>query len=67
VLEGTFDVMVDGEWTTLQPGHAAQVPVGALHTFRNATEGVARSATASKPALLGPRCPRLEQRLVESR
>jgi mannose-6-phosphate isomerase-like protein (cupin superfamily) len=35
VLEGRFDVVVDGEWRTLAPGESASVPIAALHTFRN--------------------------------
>ena len=35
VVEGSFDVMVDGRWSTLGPGDSASVPVGAMHTFRN--------------------------------
>jgi mannose-6-phosphate isomerase-like protein (cupin superfamily) len=34
VLEGSFEVMVDGDWRTLGPGESASVPVGANHTFR---------------------------------
>lgn len=33
VLEGRFDVMVGGEWTTLGPGQAASVPPGALRDW----------------------------------
>ena len=34
VLEGAFEVMVDGDWRRLDKGESAQVPVGADHTFR---------------------------------
>ena len=34
VLEGRFDVMVNGEWSSLGPGDSASVPAGATHTFR---------------------------------
>ena len=34
VLEGSFEVMVDGDWWTLGPGESASVPAGANHTFR---------------------------------
>jgi mannose-6-phosphate isomerase-like protein (cupin superfamily) len=34
VLEGAFEVMVDGEWRRLAAGESAQVPVDADHTFR---------------------------------
>ena len=42
VLEGRFDVVMDGEWRTLAPGESVSVPVGALHTFRNRSGGVVR-------------------------
>src|SRR5437588_1009439 len=45
VLEGRFEVVVDGHWTTLGLGACASVPVGALHTFRNRSGGVVRCAT----------------------
>lgn len=35
VLEGGFEVMVDGEWRVLGPGDRVTAPRGALHTFRN--------------------------------
>lgn len=34
VLEGSFDVMVDGRWRTLAVGESASVPVNTNHTFR---------------------------------
>jgi mannose-6-phosphate isomerase-like protein (cupin superfamily) len=34
VLEGSFEVMVDGQWRTLDTGEAASVPVNTDHTFR---------------------------------
>jgi quercetin dioxygenase-like cupin family protein len=34
VLEGAFEVKVDGRWRTLAVGESASVPVGADHTFR---------------------------------
>jgi mannose-6-phosphate isomerase-like protein (cupin superfamily) len=34
VLDGCFEVMIDGEWRRLTAGEAAAVPVGADHTFR---------------------------------
>ena len=51
VLEGRFDVLVDGTWSTLGPGERASVPVGALHTFRNRSERSCACATGT-----GPRC-----------
>jgi quercetin dioxygenase-like cupin family protein len=51
VLEGQFDVIVDGRWQTLGPGGAASVPAGALHTFRNRSGGVVRVRNWHRPAL----------------
>jgi len=34
VLEGSFEVMVDGRWRTLGVGDSATVPVNTDHTFR---------------------------------
>lgn len=34
VLEGRFQVMVDGHWRTLSAGDSASVPVNSDHTFR---------------------------------
>ena len=49
VLEGSFDVMVDGEWSTLAPGQATSVPKGALHTFKNRSGGVVRVRNVHRP------------------
>jgi len=51
VLEGRFDVVVAGAWSTLGPGERASVPVGALHTFRNRSGGVVRVRNRHRPAL----------------
>jgi quercetin dioxygenase-like cupin family protein len=40
VLDGSFEVMVDGAWHRLATGEVATVPVGANHTFRLAGESV---------------------------
>ena len=40
VLEGTFEVMVEGDWRRLEAGDSAEVPVNANHTFRMAGEPV---------------------------
>ena len=40
VLEGSFEVMIDGAWQRLQTGESATVPVGASHTFRLVGEPV---------------------------
>lgn len=50
VIEGSFDVMVDGEWTTLSPGESASVPAGAMHTFRNRSGDTVRVKNWHRPA-----------------
>ena len=51
VLEGSFDVVVEGEWRTLAPGESASVPLGALHTFRNRSGSVVRVRNWHRPAM----------------
>lgn len=51
VLEGTFEVVVDGEWSVLQQADRASVPVGALHTFRNSSGATARVRNRHTPAM----------------
>lgn len=34
VLEGSLEVMVDGDWQTLRTGDSASVPAGVTHTFK---------------------------------
>jgi quercetin dioxygenase-like cupin family protein len=51
VLEGQFDVVVDGQWTTLAPGEIASVPVGVLHTFRNRSGAAVRVRNWHRPAM----------------
>jgi hypothetical protein len=51
VLEGRFDVVIDGVWQTLGVGDRASVPVGAVHTFKNASGAVVRVRNRHRPAL----------------
>jgi quercetin dioxygenase-like cupin family protein len=51
VLEGAFEVMVDGDWQTLGPGERAAVPVGVPHTFRNRSGDLVRVRNWHRPAL----------------
>ena len=51
VLDGRFDVLVDGTWRTLGPGERASVPVGALHTFRNRSGRLVRVRNWHRPAM----------------
>jgi mannose-6-phosphate isomerase-like protein (cupin superfamily) len=49
VLEGSFEVMVAGEWTALAPGQSAAVRPGELHTFRNRSGETARVRNVHRP------------------
>jgi mannose-6-phosphate isomerase-like protein (cupin superfamily) len=51
VLEGALDVTIDGVWRTLRVGDTADVPVGALHTFRNRSGATVRVLNHHRPAL----------------
>ena len=51
VLEGQFDVVIDGTWRTLGPGDRASVPVGALHTFRTRSGHQVRVRNFHRPAM----------------
>ncbi len=37
VVDGPFELMVDGKWRTLATGETTSVPVGRVHTFRNSS------------------------------
>jgi quercetin dioxygenase-like cupin family protein len=50
VIEGTFDVMVDGEWTTIGPGESASVPPDTIHTFKNRSGEPVRVRNWHRPA-----------------
>jgi quercetin dioxygenase-like cupin family protein len=51
VVEGTFEVMVEGEWTTLAEGDSASVPQAVEHTYRNRSNGTARVRNWHSPAV----------------
>ena len=50
VIEGEFDVMVAGEWTTLRPGESASVAPGTLHTFKNRSGAPVKARNWHRPA-----------------
>ena len=50
VIEGVFDVIVDGERRSLSPGESASVPSHAVHTFANPS-GPVRVRNVHRPAL----------------
>lgn len=49
VIEGPFEVMLEGEWRKLEPGDSASVPKGALHTFKNRSDQVVRVRNVHRP------------------
>jgi quercetin dioxygenase-like cupin family protein len=59
VLEGHFDVVVEGEWRTFAPGEPASVPIGALHTFRNRSGDEVRCDTLRAAVVNRRRDPRV--------
>jgi quercetin dioxygenase-like cupin family protein len=50
VLEGRFDVMIDGNWRRLGPGESASVPEATLHTFSNRSDSMVRVRNFHRPA-----------------
>jgi mannose-6-phosphate isomerase-like protein (cupin superfamily) len=51
VLEGSFELMAEGEWRRLGPGESLSVPAGGLHTFRNRSGSMVRIRNRHVPAL----------------
>jgi mannose-6-phosphate isomerase-like protein (cupin superfamily) len=51
VLDGTLDVLRDGDWHKVPVGESLTVPRGATHAFRNATETRVRFLNVHRPAL----------------
>jgi quercetin dioxygenase-like cupin family protein len=51
VIEGSFDLVVDGSWHTLGTGESASVPIGVAHTFKNRSDEVVRVRNWHEPAL----------------
>lgn len=51
VLEGEFDVYVDGAWRTLSAGDRVVVDPGVAHTFRNASDAAVRVYNTHAPAM----------------
>jgi quercetin dioxygenase-like cupin family protein len=50
VVEGSLDLVIDGEWRTLNVGESASVSPGALHTFRNRSGKTVRVHNIHRPA-----------------
>jgi mannose-6-phosphate isomerase-like protein (cupin superfamily) len=50
VIEGSFDVMNGGEWTTLGPRESASIPPATLHTFKNRSGEPVRVRNVHRPA-----------------
>jgi mannose-6-phosphate isomerase-like protein (cupin superfamily) len=51
VLEGKFDVYINGDWKTLSVGEKAVVEKGVPHTFRNTGNETTRVYNTHQPAL----------------
>ena len=49
VLDGAFEVMVEGQWRRLGPGESAAVPVNTDHTFRTLPEQTVRVHNFHRP------------------
>lgn len=49
VLEGALDVLVDGEWRTLNVGDSVFIPRGAVHTFRNSSNETTKFFAVATP------------------
>ena len=50
VLEGSFEILVGGEWRRLKEGEGASLPPGTVHTFR-VGRAPARVRNVHRPAL----------------
>jgi quercetin dioxygenase-like cupin family protein len=50
VIEGSFDVMTGGAWTTLRSGESASIPPTTLHTFKNRSGAPVRVRNVHRPA-----------------
>lgn len=50
VLEGTMEVLRDGEWSVIEAGDSLTVPAGAVHAWWNASEVSVRFINVHRPA-----------------
>jgi len=51
VLQGKFDVYINGDWKTLSVGEKAVVDKGVPHTFRNASNEITRVYNSHQPPM----------------
>ena len=49
VIEGTFEVMSGGAWSTLGPGQSASIPPATVHTFKNRSGALVRVRNIHRP------------------
>lgn len=49
ILDGVFEVTVDGQTETAAAGAFVQIPGGTVHSFKNVSKGLARTLTISSP------------------
>jgi mannose-6-phosphate isomerase-like protein (cupin superfamily) len=50
IIEGRYEVLMDGAWVALEPGSVAYLPRGATHTIRNVGETPGRHWVLTAPA-----------------
>ena len=50
VIQGSVEVLVEGDWRPLGPGQFHHVPRGTIHTFRNTTPDAARMLSGFVPS-----------------
>jgi mannose-6-phosphate isomerase-like protein (cupin superfamily) len=65
VIEGSLEVFIDGEWTTVGPGDTATVPPNMPHTLRNASDEAVKTITRIRPAGDSEELFRSMHRLIE--
>jgi hypothetical protein len=50
VVDGPIELMVDGQWRTLQTGETASAPPESVHTFRNRSSATVTIHSTHAPA-----------------
>jgi len=50
VLEGTLEILRDGEWSTIHTGESVVVPPGAVHAWRNSSAAPLQFLNVHRPA-----------------
>ncbi|MBW3656933.1 MAG: cupin domain-containing protein [Gemmatimonadetes bacterium] len=50
IVDGSYAVLAEGEWTGVGPGAVVYIPRGSVHTFRNAGESLSRHWVLTTPS-----------------